>query len=43
VGGRRKGNATFIAIGALLAILFATQVGWVVAQQAHPQAGVSRT
>lgn len=44
VNGRRKDNATFVAIAALLAILFATQVGWVVAQQQpHAQSDVSRT
>lgn len=40
--GRRRDDVTFIAIAALLGILFATQVGWVVAQQAHPQTTVSR-
>jgi hypothetical protein len=36
VRGRRRDDATFIAIAALLAILFVTQAGWMVAQQAHP-------
>jgi len=34
---------TFIAIAALLAIFFVTQVGWVVGQQPHSQVDVSRT
>lgn len=41
--GRRKDDATFIAIAALLAIFFAVQGGWVVAQQERPEAGISRT
>ena len=42
--GRRRDDATFIAIAALLAIFFVTQVGWVVGQQQpHPQINVSRT
>jgi hypothetical protein len=38
----RRGDATFIAIAALVAILFVSQVGWVVAQQPDPQIGVAR-
>jgi len=34
--GRRRDDATFIAIAALLAILFVVQAGWTVVQQAHP-------
>jgi hypothetical protein len=41
--GRRRDDATFIAIAALLAILFVTQVGWVIEQQADPQTGISRS
>ncbi|CAN5521276.1 hypothetical protein BH10PSE6_BH10PSE6_57870 [soil metagenome] len=40
--GHRRGDATFIAIAALLAIFFVTQAGWVIAQQGHPETGVSR-
>jgi hypothetical protein len=44
VHGRRRDDATFIAIAALLAIFFVTQVGWVVGhQQPHSQVDVSRT
>jgi hypothetical protein len=39
--GRRRDDATFIAIAALLAILFVTQAGWVIAQQTQPGAGIS--
>lgn len=38
---RRRDDATFIAIAALLAILFVTQTGWVVAQQADRETSVS--
>lgn len=41
--GRRRDDATFIAIAALLAILFVSQVGWVVGQQPHAQTSVLRT
>lgn len=42
--GRRKDDATFIAIAALLAIFFITQVGWAVGQQqSHSRIGISRT
>jgi hypothetical protein len=40
--GHRRGDATFIAIAALLVLFFVTQTGWVIAQQAHPEIGVSR-
>jgi hypothetical protein len=44
VRGRGRDDATFIAIAALVAIFFVTQVGWVVGQQQpHPQINVSRT
>ncbi len=36
VRGRRRDDVTFIAIAALLAILFITQAGWMVVQQVHP-------
>jgi len=39
--GRRRDDATFIAIAALLAILFVTQTGWVVAQQTDRETSVS--
>jgi hypothetical protein len=35
VRGRRKDDATFIAIGCLLALYFAVQVGWTVLRHAH--------
>ncbi len=41
--GRRRDDATFIAIAALLAILFVTQVGWVIGQQPQSQIDVSRS
>lgn len=34
--GRRRDDATFIAIAALLAVLFVMQAGWMVVQQVHP-------
>jgi len=44
VRGRRRDDVTFIAIAALLAIFFVTQVGWVVGQQQpHSQIGAPRT
>jgi len=43
VRGRRRDDAPFIAIAALLAILFLSQIGWVVGQQPHPQINVSGT
>jgi hypothetical protein len=39
----RRGDATFVAIAALVAILFVTQLGWVATQRPHSQASVSRT
>jgi hypothetical protein len=40
--GHRRGDATFIAIAALLALFVVTQAGWVIAQQARPETSVSR-
>lgn len=38
----RRDDATFIAIAALLIILFVMQLGWVVAQPPQPPTGISR-